>query len=99
MLDEKVKVVKMLLIKMAAIVPRGYSKSTDKIAQHILDQGDSEVNQFIDEQNDAIQNRRFLDPDKIKTRLKAEEEDEEKKGEEDDEEKKEDEKEKNPPKP
>ena len=90
----------MLLIKMAAIVPRGYSKSTDKIAQHIIDQGDSEVNQFMDLENEAIQNRRFLDPEKIKVKLKAEEEeDEEKKGDDKDEEKKEDEKEKKPPKP
>ena len=37
MLEEKVTVVKMLIIKMAAMVPRGYSKSTDKIAQHLID--------------------------------------------------------------
>lgn len=44
MQDEKVTVVKMLLIKLAAKVPRGYSKSTDKICQHLLDQGNTEVN-------------------------------------------------------
>ena len=32
MLDEKVTVVKMLIIKLSAMVPKGYSKSTDKIA-------------------------------------------------------------------
>ena len=32
MIDEKVTLVKMLIIKLASEVPRGYSKSTDKIA-------------------------------------------------------------------
>ena len=79
MVDEKVTVVKMMLIKLAALVPRGYSKSTDKIAQHLIDQGNSEVNQFMDETNEAIQSRRFLDPTKITVKLKDEEEEEEEK--------------------
>ena len=37
MLDEKVTVVKMLIVKLSAMVPKGYSKSTDKIAQHLID--------------------------------------------------------------
>ena len=34
MLDEKVTVVKMLIAKLSEKVPQGYSKSTDKIADH-----------------------------------------------------------------
>ena len=32
MIEEKVPMVKMLIIKLASQIPRGYSKSTDKIA-------------------------------------------------------------------
>ena len=35
MLDEKVTAVKMMIAKLSAAVPNGYSKSTDKIADHI----------------------------------------------------------------
>lgn len=35
MADEKVAVVKILIMKLAAVVPRGYSKSTDKIADQL----------------------------------------------------------------
>lgn len=52
--EEKVTVVKVLIMKLASLVPRGYSKSTDKIADHLVDQGNSEVNQFMDESNNAI---------------------------------------------
>ena len=35
MLEEKVTVVKMMIAKLAKAVPTGYSKSTDKIAEHL----------------------------------------------------------------
>ena len=79
MLDERVTVVKMLIAKLAEKVPRGYSKSTDKIADHFKAQNNSEVNQFFSQDNVDISARRYLDPDKILTKMKAEEEDEEEK--------------------
>ena len=44
MLEERVVAVKMMIAKLAALVPNGYSKSTDKIAEHIKEQNISEVN-------------------------------------------------------
>lgn len=79
MLDERVTVVKMLIAKLSEKVPRGYSKSTDKIADHFKAQNNSEVNQFFSQDNDDIGARRYLDPAKITTKMKAEEEDEEEK--------------------
>ena len=79
MVEEKVTVVKMCIAKLAKMVPTGYSKSTDKIEEHFKAQGNSEVNQFFSNENDSLESRRYLDPDKITTKLKAEEEDEEKK--------------------
>lgn len=76
MLEERVTVVKMLIAKLAHKVPFGYSKSTDKIAEHLKAQGDSEVNQFFSEDNTDIGKRRYLDPATILTKMKAEEEDE-----------------------
>ena len=51
MCEEKVIAVKMMIAKLAHAVPYGYSKSTDKIADHIKAQEISEVNQFFDENN------------------------------------------------
>ena len=82
MVNEKVTLVKMMIAKLAQTVPTGYSKSTDKIAEHIKQQANSEVNQFFSDDNVDIGKRRFLEPDKITTKMKAEEEDEEKKKEE-----------------
>ena len=76
MLEEKVTAVKMMIAKLSAAVPNGYSKSTDKIADHIRAQDDSEVNQFFSEENKELDSRRYLYPERIKTKLKAEEEDE-----------------------
>ena len=77
MCEEKVVAVKMMIAKLAHAVPYGYSKSTDKITDHIKAQEISEVNQFFDENNKDLDSRRFLDPAKITTKMKAEEEDEE----------------------
>lgn len=77
MAEEKVTVVKMLIAKLANAVPHGYSKSTDKIAETIKAQGNSEVNQFFDADNEAIQSRRFLDPASISVKLKVDEEEDE----------------------
>jgi len=65
-------------------VPTGYSKSTDKIADHLKAQGNSEVNQFFSQDNVDIGKRRYLDPATILTKMKAEEEDEEEKKAEED---------------
>jgi TATA-binding protein-associated factor Taf7 len=83
MVNEKVTLVKVMIAKLAQAVPTGYSKSTDKIAEHIKKQANSEVNQFLSNDNTDIGKRRFLEPDKITTKMKAEEEDEEQKAEED----------------
>lgn len=77
MCDEGVTVVKMQIAKLAEKVPTGYSKSTDKIADHLKAQNNSEVNQFFSQDNVDLDKRRFLDPNTIMTRMKAEEEDEE----------------------
>lgn len=44
MIEEKVVAVKMMIAKLSNIVPDGYSKSTDKIAEHMKAQENSEVN-------------------------------------------------------
>lgn len=44
MLEERVTLVKVMIAKLASRVPNGYSKSTDKIAEHLKAQGNSEVN-------------------------------------------------------
>ena len=75
MLDEKVTLVKFMIAKLAQKVPTGYSKSTDKIAEHIKAQDNGEVNQFFSDENPDLEKRRYLDPAKITTKLKAEEED------------------------
>ena len=77
MLEERVTVVKMLIAKLAEKVPKGYSKSTDKIAEHLKAQNNTEVNQFFSQDNVDIGKRRYLDPATITTKMKAELEDEE----------------------
>ena len=79
MCEERVTVVKLMIAKLAACVPNGYSKSTDKIADHLKAQGNSEVNQFFSEDNPDLGKRRYLDPAQISTKMKADEEDEEEK--------------------
>ena len=76
MCEEKVAAVKVMIAKLSAAVPSGYSKSTDKIAEHLREQGSSEVNQYFSEENKELDSRRYLYPERIKTKLKAEEEDE-----------------------
>jgi len=76
MLNERVTVVKCLIAKLVKVVTTGYSKSTDKIGEHLKAQNNSEVNQFFSDDNADIGKRRYLDPAAITTKLKAEEEDE-----------------------
>ena len=47
MAEEKVTVVKVMIAKLTSKVPKGYSKSTDKIAEILAAQNNSEVNQFL----------------------------------------------------
>lgn len=70
MTEEKVHVVKVMIAKLSSQVPTGYSKSTDKIAEIIKAQGAPEINQFLDEESEDLQGRRYLDPSKFKLRLK-----------------------------
>ena len=79
MCEEKVTIVKIVLAKLASQVTVGYSKSTDKIAEHFKSQNNSEVSQFFSPENPSLDKRRYLEPDQIKTKLKAELEEEEKK--------------------
>ena len=79
--DECCNVVKMIIAKLVKMVPTGYSKSTDKIEEQLISQGNSEVNQFFSDDNEALGARRYLDPDKITVKMKADEEEEEKKNE------------------
>ena len=74
MVNEKVTLVKMMIAKLAQTVPTGYSKSTDKIAEHLQAQNNSEVNQFFSKENPDLGKRRYLDPAVITTKMKAEEE-------------------------
>ena len=74
MTEEKVTLVKMMIAKLVKKVPDGYSKSTDKIGQVLQAQNNSEVNQFLNDENADIGRRRFLDPATITMTLKAEEE-------------------------
>ena len=76
MCEEKVTVVKVMIAKLGQVVPYGYSKSTDKITDHIKAQKNSEVNQFFSAENPDLGKRRYLDPAMITTKMKAEEEDE-----------------------
>ncbi len=76
MCEEKVTVVKVMIAKLGKLVPYGYSKSTDKITDHIKAQKNSEVNQFFSAENPDLGKRRYLDPAMITTKMKAEEEDE-----------------------
>ena len=69
----------MMIAKLAQRVPTGYSKSTDKIADHLKAQGNSEVNQFFSEDNEDIGRRRYLYPEQMTTKMKADEEEEEEK--------------------
>lgn len=70
MRDEKVAVVQMMIVKLCAIVPKGYSRSTDGIADVLRQQKKSEIVQFFDETNEHLRERRFLDPQKFKLKLK-----------------------------
>lgn len=70
MRDEKVAVVQMMIAKLCGIVPKGYSRSTDIIADVIRQQKKPEVMRFFDETNEHLQDRRFLDPSKFKLKLK-----------------------------
>ena len=79
MCSERCTIVKMMIAKLAQRVPTGYSKSTDKIADHLKAQGNSEVNQFFSEDNEDIGRRRYLYPEQMTTKMKADEEDEEEK--------------------
>lgn len=51
---EKVTLVKMMIAKLCAIVPPGYSKSTDKIGEAIRKESKSEVNQFFCDKNEHL---------------------------------------------
>lgn len=70
MRDEKVKVVLMMIAKLCAQVQKGYSKSTDAIAETIANLKVPEISQFFDETNSHLNQRRFLDPTKFKVKLK-----------------------------
>jgi hypothetical protein len=54
MADEKVTLVKMMIVKLCAIVPPGYSKSTDKIGEAIRKESKAEVNQFFCDKNEHL---------------------------------------------
>jgi len=60
----------MMIIKLCAIVPKGYSRSTDSMTDVIKQQNKPEILSFLDETNDYLQGRRFLDPSKFKLKLK-----------------------------
>ena len=68
--SEKVLVVKILIAKLCAKVPTGYSKSTDKIAETIKAQGLKEVNQFLEDDSPDLKGSRYLDPQEFKLKLK-----------------------------
>ena len=70
MVNEKVHVVKILIAKLCAKVPTGYSKSTDKIAETIKAQGFKEVNQFLEDDSPDLKGSRYLDPAEFKLKLK-----------------------------
>ena len=60
----------MMIVKLCAIVPKGYSRSTDIITDVIKQQNKPEILSFFDEANEHLQGRRFLDPSKFKLKLK-----------------------------
>ena len=80
MVTEKVCVVKLMLAKLVAKVPRGYSKSTDKIFEAFLNDKSvtSEVKQFVGQfpgqktgtPNEFLVERRWLDPANHKATMK-----------------------------
>ena len=78
MCEEKVNVVKIAMAKLVAKVPRGYSKSTDKIFDVLQKNCKSgEITQYLgnlgpgEVQNKPLQSRRFIDDALLKETLKA----------------------------
>jgi hypothetical protein len=58
MINEKVKVVLVMLAKLCKEVPKGYSKSIDKVRTQILENGSPDVCQFL--ADELIANTRYL---------------------------------------
>lgn len=70
MLDEKVKVVQISIAKMVFKIPQGYSRSVDKVREHLQATTTSDVKQFLDKDNQL----KFINPDNFKLQLKDDEE-------------------------
>jgi len=58
MLEEKVKVVQIMLAKICKLVEVGYSKSIDKVRSHYLDNASPDVLQFLDDSH--MKRQRYL---------------------------------------
>lgn len=70
MLEEKVKVVQISMAKMVFKIPAGYSRSVDKVREHLSATTTPDVKQFLDKNNQL----KFINPDTLKLQLKGDEE-------------------------
>lgn len=72
MAEEKVQMVRILIAKLVGLVPRGFSKSADKLYEVMKFQcKNGELGQFMDvkEKLKPEQLRRYLNPDNLKAEL------------------------------
>jgi len=67
MLGEKVKVVQISMAKLIHRIPLSYSRSVDKVREHLLAKADTDVKQFLLAENPL----QFINPDNLKLQLKA----------------------------
>ena len=67
MCEEKVKVVQIALAKLIIKIPLGYSRSSDKIREHLLQNTSTDVKQFLDPNNQL----KYINPDKFTLSLKS----------------------------
>lgn len=70
MCNEKVKVVQVMMAKLMMRVTPGYSRSCDKVREHLVQNASADVKQFLMKVNAA----QYIDPLKFKLALKDEEE-------------------------
>jgi len=73
MLTEKVKVVQISMAKLIHRIPVSYSRSVEKVRDHLLLKADVDVKQFLIHDNPL----QFINPDNLKLQLKACQDDQE----------------------
>lgn len=75
MISEKVKIVQIKLVKLCLAVPVGYSRSVDKVREALQKTGSADVTQFFAKDKNP---KKYIDPCKLKLKLKTDEDEESK---------------------